>query len=198
MAQISGTCSRIWVPHALKSQSKHPSSTIWEWVKVFFMWARVCVRARLKKRSEGKPMRNKLCSSMYNVLYLPLNDGCRFCPCCLLLLLGPGPLVCSVLMSLYSQAWVYFLWIDRDTSSWTFIAPLSDVYLRELTLVTRLYWLPPASRPQCLFFPSLCFFISLLFTRSYMSWMTVMEIKGGRFRDFWIWPLKQTKKNFLI
>lgn len=60
--------------------------------------------------------------------------------------------VCSMLMSLYSQASVYFLWIDRDTSSWTFIAPLSDVYLRELTQVTRLYWLPPASHPQCLFF----------------------------------------------
>lgn len=25
---------------------------------------------------------NKLCFSMLNVLYLPLNDGCRFCPCC--------------------------------------------------------------------------------------------------------------------
>lgn len=88
----------------------------------------------------------------------PLNDGCRFCPCCLVVAPALAS-VCSMPMSLYSHAWVYFLWIDRDTSSWTFIAPLSDVYLRGLTPVTGLYGLPPASHPCCLFCLRFAFFL---------------------------------------
>lgn len=90
-----------------------------------------------------------------------LNDGCRFCPCCLVVAPSLAS-VCSMPMSLYSHARVYFLWIDRDTSSWTFIAPLSDVYLRGLTPVTGLYGLPPASHPCCLFCLRFAFFFILL------------------------------------
>lgn len=96
--------------------------------------------------------------------------------------------LCSLPMSLYSQAWVYFLWIDRDTSSWTFIAPLSDVYLRELTPVTKLYGLPPASRHHCLFCLYFVFF-TCLFTCLHVNRMTNTDEKKER-----CWPFSTRLK----
>lgn len=97
--------------------------------------------------------------------------------------------VYSMLMSLYSQAWVYFLWIDRDTSSWTFIAPLSDVYLR----VDPGHWALLASAcfsSSVFVFLLLCFFISFLFTRLHMNRMKMTGKKWG-----WLWKYGYRSKE---
>lgn len=158
-----------------------------EWVKVIMcVCACVCVLGNV---CECKPIRTNCvppCKTYCICPWMMDADFVLVACCCY----SGRASVCSMLMSLYSQAWVYFLWIDRDTSSWTFIAPLSDVYLRELTPVTRLYGLPPASHPHCLFFLRFAFSyhcFSHVYTWAEWQWRNKneedCEISGCAYRN---------------